>query len=70
MGWCSGTEVFDAVASALLEPNMDKESALKEIIGTLENMDWDCQSESAYWDDPLVRKVFKEIHPNWFEDGE
>lgn len=70
MGWCSGTEIFDAVASALLdqEKTPDKRAILSGLIDDLENMDWDCQSDSDYYDHPLVQELFREKHPDWFED--
>ena len=69
MGWCSGTEVFDPIAKALLgsiegKP-IDVERVLKTVIGALEDGDWDCQEDSAYWDHPLVKKIMKELHPDW-----
>lgn len=70
MGWCSGTEVFDSVAAALLDEGneVDLHSVLKEVILALEYSDWDCQSDSSYYEHPVVQKVMKELHPNWFEE--
>lgn len=71
MGWCSGTEIFDRVVEILLEPHLDKKKIIKELLDVLEDQDWDCQQDSLYWDHPLVRKVFEEVHPKWFtEEGE
>jgi len=71
MGWCSGTEVFDQIAEIVLSDKpLDKKATLKAVIDSLENSDWDCQSDSAYYDHPLVQEVFKEMHPHWFEDDE
>jgi len=69
MGWCSGTEIFDKVAWALL----DKEPKhLKEVLGllidALEDSDWDCQQDSDYWDHPVVQEIMRELHPDWFDD--
>jgi hypothetical protein len=69
MGWCSGTRVFDVVAEALLsEEPVDKKAILKSIISQLEDMDWDCQQDSDYYEHPLVQEVMREMHPRWFED--
>ena len=69
MGWCSGTEVFDSVAETLLSDKpVDKKRVLKELIRTLEYMDWDCQGDSEYWSHPLVREIFLELHRDWFEE--
>lgn len=83
MGWCSGTGVFDAVCSALLlEPSKRKNAkrkfkitdlseevttAIRRLIDALENLDWDCQSESEFWDHPLVQSIMRERHPEWFD---
>jgi len=69
MGWCSGTEIFDNVAESILSDKpIDKKQLLIDLIDTLESKDWDCQCESVYWDDPLVREIFMEREPEWFED--
>lgn len=69
MGWCSGTNIFDAVAEVLLDDKpIDKKSALIAVINALEDGDWDCQVESEYWDHPMVQEAMRECHPSWFED--
>jgi len=71
MGWCSATRIFDPVVGALLdEKPVDKRDVIKMLIEVLEDGDWDCQQDSAYYDHPLVRSIFKELHPDWFEDEE
>jgi len=41
MGWCSGTDVFDPIAKAILARKpLDKKALLKEVIYVLENNDW------------------------------
>jgi len=71
MGWCSGTRVFDAIVPAILDDDADKLEAIKTLIVELEDMDWDCQSDSDYyWNDPTVQQAFRELHPHWFEDDE
>ena len=47
MGWCSGTEVFDKVAGAVLNsklPEADQYDILYILAESLSDMDWDCQS--------------------------
>lgn len=69
MGWCSATIIFDKVAGALLDDQPpDKKSVLKVVIDALEDGDWDCQQDSAYWSHPLIQEIFREMHPRWFED--
>ena len=71
MGWCSGTGVFDMVCNVVLvEGEIDKDKAIITLIRELEDSDWDCQSDSIYWDHPVVRKAFLAIHPDWDWDAE
>lgn len=67
MGWCSATEIFDVVTEAILEER-PKEEIIEVLMDILEQHDWDCHSDSDHWDNPIVRKIFKEHHPHWFED--
>jgi len=75
MGWCSGTEIFDKVAEFVLgseQPEQAKYDVLYHLAGALENEDWDCQEDSRYYNDLIVQRVMRELHPNWeelFEDG-
>ncbi len=71
MGWGSGTRIFDSVCGGLLsdEP-LDKKEIITYLIDALEDGDWDCQQDSAYWEHPIVKEVMREIHPDWFEDDE
>jgi len=68
MGWCSGTEVFDSVAGYVLDSNLtgeQKYDVLRQLANALEWQDWDCQSDSMYWDHPIVQRIFRELHPSW-----
>ena len=64
MGWCSGTQIFDPVVGALLNGD-SKEAIIRVLVEVLEDEDWDCQSDSAYIDDPIVAKIMKDLHPDW-----
>lgn len=76
MGWCSATEIFDDIAAALLEKGKKKpepKDVLLRLARKLEDMDWDCQYDSAYIKHPVVREIGKEL--GWFDyededDGE
>jgi len=69
MGWCSATVIFDQIAEVVLNDKpINKRAVLKTVIRALEDGDWDCQSDSAYREHPLVRELMQEIHPHWFED--
>ena len=80
MGWCSGTDVFDTVCEAMLNPkniNVDPNTGLivsntkevlKKVITELEEMDWDCQEDSEFWESPIVQEIFKNLHPDWFDE--
>lgn len=70
MGWCSATEIFDTVADVVLREVQDdgiRISVLYKLAVALEQHDWDCQSDSCFYDHPLVERVFKQLHPHWFE---
>ena len=70
MGWGSATVIFDNVCKSLLK--VDKQLTVEETICSLvielENADWDCQQDSDYWNHPIVQKIMRKLHPNWFED--
>lgn len=69
MGWCSATEIFDTVVSALVDEDLpDVETTIKQLINALEDGDWDCQTDSDYWDHPIVRKCFEAVSPELFDD--
>jgi hypothetical protein len=71
MGWCSGTDIFDAVAADVIDselPEAAQERIIKTLINAMEDHDWDCQGDSDYYEHPLVQRVVKELHPDWFED--
>jgi hypothetical protein len=71
MGWCSATVIFDNVCDSLLVEGDKKptpEETIRALAAALEDGDWDCQQDSAYWDHPVVQKVMRELHPRWFED--
>jgi hypothetical protein len=74
MGWCSGTEVFDPVVNKVLQQDIgdaNKTAIIIALIKALQDMDWDCESDSDYWDHALVRKAFKKVCPDWdWEDIE
>lgn len=70
MGWCSGTEIFDSMVEALDKVSNDEDVKfilLVTLTVALEQQDWDCHSDSNYYDYPVVQKVFKSLHPHWFD---
>lgn len=72
MGWCSApTDLFDWVSGFALstdKPDDEKYTLLVKVAGVLEGEDWDCQRDSNDWEDPIVQRVFRYLHPDWFED--
>lgn len=71
MGWCSGTEIFDAVAKYVVSTDQPEDvqvNLLLTLADAMEDMDWDCQQDSAYYDHPIVQKVMRSLHPDWFDD--
>lgn len=68
MGWSSGSEIFDPAVSQILKldvPDKDKVKVILALAEALVDADWDTVQESDYWEDPLVRKAFKKIFPDW-----
>jgi hypothetical protein len=64
MGWCSGTELFDAVIDAIPGKARTVELFAK-IIAAFEERDWDCQLESDYAGDTNFLIAYKKLHPDW-----
>ena len=65
MGWASAGGIFDPVAQGFIDGKVDPSIAkpiLAKLIGALEEMDWDTQSESrdAFIDQPMIEDVFFE----------
>lgn len=72
MGWCSGTGIFDDVLKAVLDGSKeDFYSYQKGIVEALTNAmwrhDWDCEPDSDYLFNPLVKEVFCELDPRWVD---
>jgi hypothetical protein len=68
MGWCSGTDVFDPIVKQILNQkttDKEKQKFIEVVIEALHDADWDCEIDSQYWDNPIVRKAFKKLCPKW-----
>lgn len=68
MGWCSGTTIFDEVTAKVLKSDAsekDKFDIIFELASSLSDYDWDCESDSEYWDHPIVHAVMQALHPHW-----
>lgn len=73
MGWCSGTDIFDAVAKLILskdEVSEEEIQVLKTLVDALEDGDWDCQGDSDFYEHPIVQRIMRELHPDWYEDDD
>jgi hypothetical protein len=61
MGWGSGTKIFDTVVEELKATvgvyESDKLNILTRLEDVLSDLDWDCQCESEYWDDPVIGRI-------------
>lgn len=71
MGWCSGTDIFDRMVQMILKTGAtdDEKYQLIYALGeVLEGKDWDCQGDSDYLDEPLVRKVLVDLGNAWLEE--
>ena len=75
MGWSGGTEIFDLVADELMILHIKdyRPISLLEVVNPLyplnkklEDMDWDNQNESKYYDHPVIGRILG----NKFEDEE
>lgn len=71
MGWCSGTDIFDSVVCAVLKmsiPIPDQKKIIHVLMDAMQDKDWDCQSDSMYYDHPFVREAYFDLlHPDWKE---
>jgi hypothetical protein len=69
MGNCGLTEVFDPVIKVLLDnKQVKRKKVIKVLIQALEQKDWDCQTDSVYYEHPLVNKVFRDLYAE--EEGD
>ena len=69
MGMSSGGELFDPVVSSLigdagLEDCIDR-NTIKVLIECLEDMDWDTQCESEFWEHPIIGKMLGNTFEEW-----
>lgn len=65
MGWCSGTPIFDAVAENVLDSDLSVERQfviMRVLAEIMLDQDWDCESDSAYYDHPIVQRVLRELN--------
>lgn len=62
MGWASGQDIFDPITKEILKLNIPKDTKariLAKFIDLLKDQDWDTESDSDYWDHPVVGKLLK-----------
>lgn len=61
MGWCSGTSIFDSMMEIVLEyvPEDKQMEVAEKIAEPLWDGDWDCESDSEYWNSHLVHIMHK-----------
>ena len=74
MGWASAGEIFDKVADGLIAAHASDEikiSVLCDLIGFLQEGDWDTEYESLdkYTDDPVIVEAFRQ-HRIEYEDDD
>lgn len=79
MGWASAGEIFDPVATAMIElnaPDEMKTEVLGKLIAALQGGDWDteCESLDCFADDPAIVAAFRQngviLHCNDEQDGD
>jgi|GEM_PF-3586470 len=64
MGWASAGEIFDPAAKALVELNAPDEMKIRvlgDLIGALQDGDWDTEDESLdeFQNDPAIVEAFR-----------
>ncbi len=64
MGWASAGAIFDPVAKALVDLNAPDEVKIRvlgDLIGALQDGDWDTEDESleTFKDDPAIVEAFR-----------
>ena len=69
MGWCSGTDAFDVAVMVVLNEGWSLKAKIKFLIEEWQSLDWDCEMDSLYWEHPVVREVFMELYPDWFNNA-
>lgn len=66
MAWISGLDIFDKVIGSVLDrTNNDLKAVIKALIKEFENHGCDIIQSSDYFDNPLVREAYTELHPGW-----
>lgn len=69
MGWNGGTEIFDTVVKDLFEGST-KEETIINLLGVLENLDWDNMCESFYYTHPTMKRILASHQPPLWNDDE
>lgn len=66
MAWISGLDIFDSILNSLLNrTNNDLKAVIKALIIEFESRGCDIIQSSNYFDNPLVRDAYTELHPGW-----
>ena len=71
MGWSGGSSLMDDIIEGVKEEVPDhnmRVKVYKHIIKSMEQCDWDTQSECLR-QDPAFDEALKEMHPNWDWEG-
>jgi len=71
MGWCSGSEIMNAVIEAVRDEVKDKEKRkkiYKPVFDTLENNDWDTQDESLGLDQAFDELMCDSSYGEWAKE--
>lgn len=70
MGWCSGTDVFDTVVKDVLclcIRDKEKIDIIENLIAALQKQDWDCETDSEYFHDHLVKEAFIRLDEDYWK---
>lgn len=70
MGWASGSDIMHGVIRGLMAakvPDNQRHKVYCVVIETLEDHDWDTQTECLDID-PIFDKALRVVHPDWFKE--
>ncbi len=70
MGWSSGTRYFDAAAKIVFKyvPEEKQKQEIEKLLILFNDGDWDGEYESNHWDNPIFKKAYKELNPDYEDD--
>jgi hypothetical protein len=69
MGMSKGTEIFDPVVCSMVDQLGVGEAldlkTIKILVQSLWDLDWDTESESHFWEHPVIGKILGNTFEEW-----